>query len=358
MGPGPSADEDDEDDDAIMTVPESQSLGQRMLAAIMFTDVVGFSRMAGEDEERALRLVGRDLQIIADLCAQFEGRLLKNTGDGCLVLFASGVQAIECGQAIQRQFAERAQSLAADETLQHRIGIHLGDVFLSESEVMGDGVNIAARLQAEAPPGGICITQALYEVVKARLSFRTVHMGTKHLRNIPDAVQVYQVLLPSQAKRSSRALRWLAGRRSLVASAALLALAVVVVLMGWGSDPSASASASESPDLRELAAEQFPLTTEIVDQVLDSDQSRPQAPVSIAAFRGWDLDGDTRLTLEELPEELHDQFPRMDSDRDQALTFQEFEVGARQIRERIISAFRAARNPHRRPPPARSQTPR
>lgn len=171
------------------------SLGQRMLAAIMFTDVVNFSKHVAENEERALRLVQRDLQAIADYATRFSGQILKNTGDGCMLLFTSGVQAVECAQAIQRQFAEQKTQMPPRDVLQHRIGIHLGDVILTGGEVMGDGVNIAARLQMEAPPGGICISQALYEVVRTRLSLQTVQIGMRQLKNIPESVVVYQVMV-------------------------------------------------------------------------------------------------------------------------------------------------------------------
>jgi class 3 adenylate cyclase len=175
------------------------SIGRRQLAAIMFTDIVGFSRRVGEDEVRTLRLVQRDLHLIAETSKQYSGRILKNTGDGCMALFDSGVQALECAQALQRHFAEQAQINPPEECLQHRIGIHLGDVFMSDGEVMGDGVNIAARLQAEAPPGGICISQALYEVVKTRLAFRTTQVGARRLKNIAEDVVIYQVLIDRPA---------------------------------------------------------------------------------------------------------------------------------------------------------------
>jgi len=213
---------------------EPESLGRRILAAIMFTDAVGFSRQVGENEDRGLRLVSRDLKQIAKMVKLHDGRVLKHTGDGCLAFFSSGVQAVACAQEIQQHFAEQARTLPAEEVLQHRIGIHLGDVYLSGNEVMGDGVNVAARLQSEAPPGGICITQALYEVAKNRLALQTVHLGPRQLKNIPESVQLYQVLVDSERNAGGvsfpASLRRLPQRNWLIAGAVVVAVIILVVV--------------------------------------------------------------------------------------------------------------------------------
>jgi Ca2+-binding EF-hand superfamily protein len=147
----------------------------------------------GENEDHFMAILKRDLNVISELCKQFEGRVLKYMGDGCLVVFESGVHAVECAQEIQRHFAEQEHGLLKDQLLKHRIGIHLGDVYITENDVMGDGVNVASRLQSEAPPGGICISQTLYEVVKTRLSLKTVYQGPKKLKNIKQEVHLYQI---------------------------------------------------------------------------------------------------------------------------------------------------------------------
>lgn len=178
-------------------IPDSLH-GHRALAAIVFSDIVNFSTRVGEDEEHALKLVRRDLDIMKDLCEKHEGQVLKTTGDGLLMFFSSAVQAVACAQAIQKGFAEMEKKLSAKNALQHRIGIHLGDVFVSETDVMGDGVNIAARIQAEAAPGGICISQTVYDVVKNRLEIKTTFLGPRELKNIREAVPVYRILLAAQ----------------------------------------------------------------------------------------------------------------------------------------------------------------
>lgn len=174
--------------------------GHRTLAAIVFTDGVSFSRRMAQDEDNTLRLLHRDFKLMRQLCSQFEGQVIKSTGDGLLMYFCSAVQAVGCAQEIQRKIASKNKRLPSAERLEHRIGIHLGDVFLMNDDVMGDGVNIAARLQAEAEPGGICISQTVYDVVKNRLSLKTTYLGPRELKNIREAIPIYQILLAAQTE--------------------------------------------------------------------------------------------------------------------------------------------------------------
>lgn len=171
----------------------SELRGQRTLAAIMFTDVVSFSALMAANEEYTLDLLRRDFRIMRQLCQRFEGKVLKTIGDALLMYFTSAVQAVACAQEIQTTLAQAAEHLAQEDILVHRIGIHLGDVFFNGTDVMGDGVNIAARLQAEAEPGGICISQTVYDVVKKTLSLKATDLVQKKLKNIQDSVAVYQI---------------------------------------------------------------------------------------------------------------------------------------------------------------------
>lgn len=182
----------------------SPTRGHRALAAIVMSDGVGFSARMMDDEEHTLRLIHRDLQLMREMCQQFEGQVLKSTGDGLLMYFISAVQAVSCAVEMQKALAQAASHLKANDVLMHRIGIHLGDVFLSETDVMGNGVNIAARLQAEAEPQGICISQTVYDVVKSRLTLNATYAGPLKLKNIQEAVPAYQLSLtlsdhPAQA---------------------------------------------------------------------------------------------------------------------------------------------------------------
>jgi class 3 adenylate cyclase len=185
-------------------IPTILRPGQRALAAIVFTDVVNFSARMQDSEERTLRLLERDFATMREFCRQHDGAVLKTTGDGLLMYFASAVQAVACALTIQRHFAGSAKKRPAAETLAHRVGIHLGDVFVSEQDVMGDGVNIAARLQAEARPGGICISQTVYDVVKNKIELHVTSLGPRELKNIAESIHVYRLLLDAQALRAAQ----------------------------------------------------------------------------------------------------------------------------------------------------------
>ncbi len=176
--------------------------GQRSLAAIVFTDVVSFSARMQTDEETTLELLKRDFDAMREICTQHQGSVLKTTGDGLLLYFSSAVQAVACALAMQRFFAEQAKTRPAAQSLVHRLGIHLGDVFVNEQDVMGDGVNIAARLQAEAEPGGICISQTVYDVVKNKLALHVTRLGPRELKNISQHIPIYKLLLEASAIES------------------------------------------------------------------------------------------------------------------------------------------------------------
>jgi class 3 adenylate cyclase len=222
------------------TAPRSGP-GQRSLAAIVFTDVVSFSARMQTDEESTLRLLARDFAAMRRICDEHQGSVLKTTGDGLLLYFSSAVQAVACALAVQRYFAGLAKTQPAAETLTHRVGIHLGDVFVNDQDVMGDGVNIAARLQAEAQPGGICISQTVYDVVKNKLALHVTRLGPRELKNITQAIPIYRLLLEAQAMETQepeppreepvRAARRSWSRRAKLAGGA--ALGFVLAVAGW-----------------------------------------------------------------------------------------------------------------------------
>jgi len=172
----------------------SAPFGERTLAAIMFTDVVNFSALVGEKEDRTLAAVQRDFKLMSALIAQSNGNVLKTMGDGMLSQFASAVNAVACAQEIQLAIAEAAQARAQGVNLLHRIGIHLGDVFVTDRDIVGNGVNIAARLQTRAEPGGICISQTVFDVVKNKLTLEVNYLGPQELNHIREAIPAYMVL--------------------------------------------------------------------------------------------------------------------------------------------------------------------
>jgi class 3 adenylate cyclase len=217
--------------DEIPASPEALASGNRILAAIVFTDTVGFSALMRKNEDLAMRLVARDLETMKATCIAFGGQVLKTTGDGLLMLFTSAVQAVACALEIQREFHKQNLERPKTEQLRHRIGIHLGDVFQSEGDVMGDGVNIAARLQTEAVPGGICLSQTVYDVVHNRLPFYVNHLGARTLKNI-GRVTAYQISPAESPGVGFLWYRWRALLAKLGTATVLLAIIAVAFWLG------------------------------------------------------------------------------------------------------------------------------
>ncbi len=177
---------------------------QRKLAAILAADVVGFSRLTGADEDRTLaRLRSLRSDLVDPTIAVHNGRVVKRTGDGALVEFRSVVDAVRCAIEIQNAMVERNAGLPADRRIEFRIGIHLGDVVEeSDGDLMGDGVNIAARLEGVAEPGAICLSEDAYRQVRSRLDLAISDLGETRLKNIVEPMRIYslQVGLPAQPR--------------------------------------------------------------------------------------------------------------------------------------------------------------
>jgi adenylate cyclase len=176
----------------------------RKIAAILAADVVGFSRMASADEDRTLaRLRALRAEVIDPIIASQNGRVFKRTGDGALVEFRSVVQAVRCAISVQNATAERNVGTPEDQRIVFRIGIHLGDVVEeNDGDLMGDGVNIAARLEGIAKPGAICLSEDAYRQVSGRLDMEVTDLGPTELKNIERPIRVYslRVGVPAQAK--------------------------------------------------------------------------------------------------------------------------------------------------------------
>ncbi len=172
----------------------------RKLAAIMFTDIVGFSRQMGADEARMLRLLEVHNQIIHQAVAEHAGHVVKTAGDAFLVDFPSVVHAVQCAQIIQAQLRDHNAEKDSAEQIHVRVGIHLGDIVQRDGDVFGDGVNIASRLQALAEPDTICLSDVVYRDVAKKLDLSTVvSLGRPKLKNIAQRFQVYE-LLPESPK--------------------------------------------------------------------------------------------------------------------------------------------------------------
>jgi adenylate cyclase len=216
----------------------------RKLAAILVADVVGYSRLAGADEERTLaRLRGLRSDLIDPAIESHRGRLVKRTGDGTIVEFRSAVDAVRCAIEVQTALIERNAGLAPEKRMEFRVGIHVGDVVEeSDGDLMGDGVNIAARLEGVAKPGAICLSEDAYRQVKSRLDLKVRDLGATQLKNIAEPVRVYSLEVGQSAdwkpalspRRAARAKAPASKpRASALFVAAIAALLILALAAGW-----------------------------------------------------------------------------------------------------------------------------
>ncbi len=175
--------------------PEGHLIPKRQLAAIMFTDIVGYSKLMEENETVAyLRLMSHH-EIIRANIVKYHGREIKTIGDAFLVMFSSAVDAVDCALTIQMELLEYNRNKAYADKILVRIGIHLGDILMVENDILGDGVNVAARIEPLAEPGGICISEAVYNIVKKKMSISVENLGTQPLKNITESQNIYKLTI-------------------------------------------------------------------------------------------------------------------------------------------------------------------
>ena len=174
---------------------------QRKLAAIMFTDMVGYSALAQKNEALALKLLDEHRQLLRPLFRQHNGTEIKTIGDAFLVEFTSALDAVHCAAEIQKNLREHNASSGETTKTQLRIGLHLGDVVYREDDVLGDGVNIASRIEPLAKPGGICLSQQIYDQVHNKFTAAFIKIGAVDLKNIRAPVNVYRLVLPGEKER-------------------------------------------------------------------------------------------------------------------------------------------------------------
>src|SRR5690349_21208433 len=167
--------------------------GERRLAAIMFTDMVGFTALSQRDEALAMQLLDEQRSVIRPLLAEYKGREVDTIGDGFFVEFASSLEAVLCAVAIQKTLREWNEQHPVENRVLIRIGIHLGDVIHRGREVSGDAVNVASRIEALAPPGGICVTAQVYASVVNKVPHDFETLGIPQLKNVATPIEVYRV---------------------------------------------------------------------------------------------------------------------------------------------------------------------
>jgi class 3 adenylate cyclase len=172
----------------------------RRLSAILAADVAGFSRLMGLDEVGTAHTLREHRAVIDALVAKHGGRIVKTTGDGLLLEFPSVVDAVECALAVQTVMAERNEGVEQDRRMLLRIGINLGDILIEGDDILGDGINVAARLEGIAEPGGICISSSVYDQVRGKVAVEFADLGEQSLKNIARSVQVGAVMRSTKLK--------------------------------------------------------------------------------------------------------------------------------------------------------------
>src|ERR1700720_2295287 len=173
----------------------------RRLAAIVAVDVAGYSRLMGLDEVATARILREHRKVTDALVAEHGGRIVKTTGDGVLLEFPSVVDAVECAVAVQAVMAQRNEGIPQDRRMLFRIGVNLGDILIEGDDILGDGVNIAARLEGIAEPGGVCISSSAYDQVRGKVAIEFIDLGEQSLKNIARPIRAYAVGLNANIDR-------------------------------------------------------------------------------------------------------------------------------------------------------------
>ena len=247
---------------------------KRRLAAILAADAVGYSARMAEDEERTLRTLAGHRSVIGGLIAAHDGRIVGTAGDSVLAEFPSSVAAVRCAVEIQEALATRNDSLPAPERLQFRIGVNLGDVIVEGNDILGDGVNVAARLESIAEPGGVCIASSVFDQISGKLNLGFDDMGEQSLKNITRPVRAYRVGSAASVQRPAPAAK--TQRSPWMVVGALVVVAVIgVVLYNLSSqrrDDNPAPTAAVSP----LADE----ATRLKLQIAEAERAKAEAELA------------------------------------------------------------------------------
>ena len=204
---------------------------KRKLTAILSTDVVGYSRLMGEDEEATVRTLTTYREVLTTLIQQHNGKVVDSPGDNLLAEFASVVDAVQCAVAVQKEIKSRNDELSENRRMQFRIGINLGDVIQEEDRIYGDGVNIAARLEALADPGGICVSKTAFDHIETKLPLGYEFLGEQEVKNIAKPVGAYRVLMEPRVTvaKEKEAAEVIPFWRRKAAIAGVIAVVVVII---------------------------------------------------------------------------------------------------------------------------------
>jgi adenylate cyclase len=300
----------------------------RRLAAILAADVAGYSRLMGVDEEGTLeRLKAHRRQLIDPKIGEHRGRIVKTTGDGLLVEFASVVDAVRCAAEVQRGMLDRELDLSDEQCIKLRIGINLGDVIADGDDIFGDGVNVAARLEALAEPGGICISRTVREQIRDKLPYPLEDRGEQSVKNIARPVRVYALrpeavadLPASDAPPEAPPRR----RGAIPVMAAAAAAALVIALTGWWLWP--ATRSTPTPTVTTFAAAPTAISQSLV---------APRLSIVVLPFANLSNDPDQQYFADGITEDLTTDLSRLTNvfviSRNSAFTYRNKPVDAKQI---------------------------
>lgn len=218
---------------------------KRKIAAILAADVVGYSKLVAEDEEETLRRLASYRAVVDDFIAKSNGRIFNTAGDAVLAEFSSAVEAVRCAIDVQESLRTRNMAYPPSRQMSFRMGITIGDVVERDGDLLGDGVNIAARLEGLAAPGGICISRTVYEQVANKLSVQFADIGAQEVKNIPNPVHAYMVALRAEDVAADALPRRRRKRPALLVP--VLAIAAVLIIGGVGAALYSRATRAKAP---------------------------------------------------------------------------------------------------------------
>jgi TolB-like protein/class 3 adenylate cyclase len=305
----------------------------RRLAAILAADVVGYSRLMGADEEGTHERLRAHLRELVDpKIKEHYGRIVKHTGDGMLAEFASVVDAVRCAAEVQRTMADRNAKTAENKRITFRIGVNLGDVIAEEDDIYGDGVNIAARLEALAEPGGICISRVVRDQIRDKLPYPFEDRGEQSVKNIVRSVRVYALRPEVLAELPATGVRAPAPRRRVTGAAVMpmaIGAALVIAVVSWWFWPAARFSPTRPAPVG--AASEVTQTAPSVTEPAPA----PRLSIVVLPFANLSNDPEQQYFADGVTEDLTTDLSRISHmlviSRNTAFTYKDKPVNAKQI---------------------------
>jgi len=281
---------------------------QRKLAAIMFTDMVGYSALSQRDDKLALELLEEHRELLRKIFAEFNGTEIKTIGDGFLVEFNSALEAAQCAIAIQRALAKRNADAAAERQIQVRIGVHIGDVIHRGGDVYGDGVNIASRIEQLAGAGGICVSMDVERQIRNAVETRFEKLAPMELKNISVPMDLFRIVLPWERQGGRAAIHEIGEKRATFPISAIILSGislVIVIALGWwwttGSHKNTAASRLEGGALATPSTESLALHGESSTGIRPSI---PEKSIAVLPFENLSDDKSTAYFSDGITEEI------------------------------------------------------